>query len=68
MFFGKKNRKKLTVKHSMETLLISLICLQPFVQDCLRRQIFISKSRRLDFTFSKDFSTLKDVFALQIDI
>ena len=48
-FFGKKSQKS-AVKHSIENLfcLISWICLQPFVQDCVN----LNKESKLEY-FSK---------------
>ena len=48
-----KNCKKSAVKHSIENLFCRIlwICLQPFVQDCLRTQVSISNSLQVPWFY-----------------
>ena len=67
-----KNREKSVVKHSSEKhflFLISSICQQSFVQNCLRKIfLFLACAKHLEFKFYADFSFSKDSSALKIDI
>ena len=63
--------KKSAKKHSIEKhiLQILVIYLQSFVQDCLRRHIFISNSAQTPWIYnSVDYSISKDPSALEIDL
>ena len=48
-----KNCKKSAVKHSIENLFCRIlwICLQPFVQDCLKTQVSISNSLQVPWFY-----------------